>query len=399
MRRRSGVRGCAALVCLVATSVLASCSVGGSDDGNDDTPLRIGLLIPQSGTNQTYGAEIQQGFQLYLDTHDGALGGRSVELIVADEGDGKQTSVDSATRLIEQDGIDVLVGTTVADSLSSIENLLAENATPFIGTGARPSAIGDISNVWYTSWLTREPGTALAEYLRTTISGSVYVLGPDRQSGWEQLAGFTETYIAAGGKIANDGGKATGTPSATTTNFLPYINKISSSGAKAVYAAYSGAEAVAFVQQYAKSGLGDKIPLYGPASLTDEVILSTQAEAADGVQTVGDYAADLDDLANREFVVAFQKAYGTSPHIFNVTSYDAAWIVDQAVEAAGDDQTPDSINVAMGAIGQIDSPRGLWRWSSDHTPVQNWYLRTVGVDGRMRANVLVQTLTTLGASQ
>lgn len=63
---------------------------------------------------------------------------------------------------------------------------------------------------------------------------------------------------------------------------------------------------------------------------------------------------------------------------------------------AGARPTRESINTGIARVGTIDSPRGTWRWSTDHTPVQTWYLREVRADGRGRANSITQVLLILG---
>ncbi|MBN1174587.1 MAG: ABC transporter substrate-binding protein, partial [Micromonosporaceae bacterium] len=104
------------LAVLLAVAGCSGSSLDTDHDRRSDT-IRIGLLIPQSGVYKVYGPEIKDGFQLYLDTHGRTLGGRSVKITVADEGDGKQTAVNNGKRLIQSDHIDVLVGTTTVDSL------------------------------------------------------------------------------------------------------------------------------------------------------------------------------------------------------------------------------------------------------------------------------------------
>jgi branched-chain amino acid transport system substrate-binding protein len=75
-------------------------------------------------------------------------------------------------------------------------------------------------------------------------------------------------------------------------------------------------------------------------------------------------------------------------------------VLDKAIAAAAATGavTGESINTAMAGIGQIDSPRGTWLFSKDHTPVQRWYLREVRNDGRAVSNVVVQDLLTLGTA-
>lgn len=399
-RRLTAATAAASVLTVLLSAVGCSAASPAAGSGQYSATIRIGLLIPMSGIYKMAGPEIRDGFQLYVDTHGGKLGGNPVKIIVADEGDGKQAAFDSGKRLIESEHVDVLAGTTSVDSLLGIQPLLAAAKIPFLGTSGRPSNLTDISHVWHTSWLSREPGTAIADDLRTTVNGPVYAIGPDFQGGWDEVGGFVDAFTAAGGKLANDSGKPAWTPWPTTTNYLPYINKIAASDAKAVYSFYAGDAAIGFVQQYARSGLGSRIPLYGYA-LTEEHVLDAEGAAADGVETVLNYASDLDNDANRAFAVAYAKAHaGEAPHLFHVTAWDAALVLDQAIAAAhasGAAPTPDRINAEIGKVGQVDSPRGTWRWSAQHTPIQPWYLRKVAKDGRGRANVVVKTLTTIGS--
>lgn len=392
----------AVFVAAIALSAAAACS--GPSDSSDGAPpsgvLTIGLLVPQSGPYKINGPEIVDGFQLYLDTHGGMLGGHGVKIVVADEGDGRQTAANSAKKLIEQDRVSVIVGSTTDDSTLSLQPMVNAADMAFVGTGGRPSTLKDTGHIWHASWLSREPGAAIADHIRTSVDGPVYVIGPDFQGGYDNIGGFVDAFTTTGGKLANEGGKPTWTPwPAQSTNFTPYLNKISPSGAKAVFACYAGPSAVEFVKQYAQVGLRGKIPLFGSGFLTDESVLNDEGGDADGVWTSLNYAADLDNATNRAFVTEFTKRHSTPPHLMHVTAYDAAMVLDKAITAAGKRPTRASINAAIGTIGAVESPRGAWRWSTDHTPVQTWYLRKVTIDGRGRANVVVKSLTTLGKSQ
>lgn len=385
-----------AAVPLLLAAGCAGSSLNTTNSTSGAETIRIGLMLPQSGPYKAIGEELAHGWQLYLDTHHNTLGGHPVQVITADEAEGKQTALSAVHKLLDKDHVTVLVGTATADSVETIKTVLTEAKIPFIGTGGRPSDLKDLTYIWHTSWLSRQPGAAIADYVRTTVNGPVYVIGPDYQGGWDQVGGFTDAFTAGGGKLANPGGKPTWVPWPTTTNFLPYFNTIAGTGAKAVYAFYAGAPGVAFVKQYAAAGLQGKIPLYAAGWLTEGAALSAEGGAADGVQTVLCYAPNLDNPANRAFAPAFQQHFQVVPDIQNVTAWDAAQVLDRAIAAAGAHPTSASINTAIGALGAVDSPRGQWRFGTTHSPIQPWYLRQVQFDGRARANVVIRNLTTLG---
>ena len=56
---------------------------------------------------------------------------------------------------------------------------------------------------------------------------------------------------------------------------------------------------------------------------------------------------------------------GEAPTDYAMACYDAAAVLDQAIAEAGANLTPEAINAAIGALGQIDSPRGTWQLSAD----------------------------------
>jgi branched-chain amino acid transport system substrate-binding protein len=79
-----------------------------------------------------------------------------------------------------------------------------------------------------------------------------------------------------------------------------------------------------------------------------------------------------------------------------MASYDAAQVLDKAIRLVGDDLNPQQVNLALGRVGQIDSPRGPWQFNQPRTPQQMWYLREVRRDGQVLSNVLITELATLG---
>lgn len=394
-------RALAALLA-VAVTALAGCAGNSLDDtSSSGGTITVGLIWPQSGPYQALGVDMQHGWQLYLDSHGGKLGGHTITTATADEGVNQAIALTSAKKLLDSDHATVLVGTASADPTVAIAPIANQRKVPFIGTGGRPG--NDVLKpdllgyVWHTSWQSRQTGAAIADYIRTTVKGPVYAIAPNYQGGWDQLGGFIDQYTNGGGALANPEGKATWTPwGSSSVNFLPYLNKIKDSGAKAVYCFYAGSMAVDFVKQYKQSGL--TLPLYGAGFLTEGAVLAAEGAAADGVQTVMNYVPDLDNPANRTFSTAYQGKFQTAPDIYAVTAWDAALVLDQALAAAGPNPSSEAINAAIGKLGAIDSPRGSYHLSpSEHTPIQDWWLRKVAFDGRARANVKVQQLTTLGS--
>lgn len=384
----------------LATSLLLGAAGCAKDDAKTDSAgaastLKIGFLGSLTGTYQAVGVDLRNGFQLYLKMHDNKLGGHPIDLKIGDEGDGAATAVPAATKLIKEDGVVAMTGIVGGGSVAAVAPLLSEAKIPLIGSNARPD-LKDLSGVWTTSFMSADPGSSIAQYIKDKVNGPVFAIGPDYQGGYDEVGGFTAEFAKIGGTLANPNGKTLWTPFPQTTNFLPYFSQIKASGAKAVYTFYAGKAAIDFVKQYKQSDVKD-LPLY-TAFVTEGSVLQAEADAARDVYSVCNYSPDLDNEENRKFVAAWRQSYpDATPTTYAMSSYDAAAVLDRAIGAAGANPTPQAINEQLGKLGQISSPRGQWQFGKNHAPIQKWYLRQVRNDGRALANVLVQDLATIGA--
>jgi branched-chain amino acid transport system substrate-binding protein len=379
----------------VVVTGLTACSGSAltrSNSPNATSEIAIGLIIPKSGSYKAIGDDQLRGWQLYLDQHGGMLGGRRIKVITVDEGDAAAMTRAAIDKLLKDDKVSTVIGTADANAVSTLAEPVTSAKVPFVGTGGRPSNLGDVRYIWHTTFRSNDYGRLAGKRLASEVNGPVYVIGPDSLGGKDQIGGFIDSFTAAGGKLANLGGAWTPWPA--TDNFSPWLAKVRDSGAAAVYAFYAGAPAVAFVKQYKEFGLTG-VPLYG-AFLTEGAALTAEGASAQGVWTTCNYTPEIDHPANRTFVAAYTAKFGGLPSVYSVTMYDGAVVLDRAISAAGADPTPEAINTAIGRLGEFDSPRGTWTFSAaTHVPVQHWYLRQVRqVDGVLR-NVLVADLGVL----
>src|SRR5699024_5147959 len=291
---------------MVTTAACGGSSLGGgSSEDAIEGEVKIGLLVPQSGVYKPLGDDMKNAFELYLDQHDGKLGGHEVDLRVADEGETPETGRSAATKLLEQDEVLAVSGVVSSAVMNSVKEMFESKEVPLVGSNASPTTLTDAEYIWRASYVNDEPGKALGEYVAKNIDGPVYLIAADYQAGKDEVEGFKETFEPAGGEIAGE----IYTPFPDTTNFQPYLSKIRKSDAAAVFTFYAGGAAVDFVKQYDKFGLAGEIPLYGAGILTEGGVINAQGEAAEGVFTSMIYSASLDNDLNTAFVEAYKAAY------------------------------------------------------------------------------------------
>lgn len=391
LRSRSAVASLALGALILAGCGESSLDQPGEGQAGEDEQVKIGLLVPLAGVYAPLGEDMQDAFQLYLDQHDGKLGGRTVELVVADEGDSPDTGVPAAQRLVTQDQAAAVVGIVSSAVALGVRDLFHESQVPLIVANAGANAItGEQGSeyIWRTSFSNGKVAGVLGPAVADEADGDVYLVAPDYAAGEEMLAGFREAFESAGGTVADE----TYTPFGTTQDFQPFLTGIRNSGASAVFAFYAGAEAVAFVQQYQEFGLAGELPLYGPGFLTEGGVLAAQGEAAVGVKTSLHYSTELDTPLNQEFVETYTSAYGKAPTVYAVQAYDAAAVLDLALAQASD-PSGEALVTALGELGPIDSPRGQWRFDETRDPDQTFYLREVRAGEDTPVNAVLRPLS------
>jgi len=354
-------------------------------------PLKIGLLIPTGGVYSSLGEDMRNGFQLYLDQHDGALGGRPVEVIEEDSEANPEVGLRKAQKLLNEDRVAMVTGIVSSAVALGVRDLFHEAQVPLIISNAGANDITRAAKspyIFRTSFSNWQSTYSLGQWAYDNVAQEgMYVIAPDYAAGAEDIAAFRESFEAAGGTVLTGGLP----PFGTTQDYQPFLSEIGNAGAQAVFAFFAGGEAITFVQQYRDFGLKDTLPLIGPGFLTDEGVLEAQGDAALGLRTSLHYTPLLDNPTNSAYVEAYEAAYGEQPTVYTVQSYDAAQLIDLALgELGGDTADVDALVDAMANIGALDSPRGPFEMDPvTHNPIQNFYLREVQeVDGGLGNAVL-----------
>jgi branched-chain amino acid transport system substrate-binding protein len=390
-----------ALQLLAALGTAGFAAGCGTDTAEDEptgkgSPIKIGLIAPTSGGLKAIGDEITNGFQLFLDLNENGLGGHPVTLLTADEGESVNTGKAAVEGLLKQ-GVLALTGVVDSNVMFGIRDTVEQARVPLIGSNASPTSLQSVVYIWRTSYVLDEAGRALGRYLREQLSASarLAIIAPENVGSQDVVRGFRQEFGESDPRIKDP---VTWTGVFTNPSKSAYradIRTALSRNPGAVFCFYSGPAAVEFIKQLRIEGFTGKV--YAPGFLTEGTVLeAVKAEEAIGIQTALNYSADLNNTANRRFASAYRKKHGTSPTTYAMASYDAAQVLDHAIRIAGDKPNPQQVNLALGRVGQIDSPRGVWQFNQPRTPQQKWYLREVQLDGQVLSNVLVTELTTLG---
>jgi branched-chain amino acid transport system substrate-binding protein len=368
-------------------------SVGDNDNdsggGSAGGTVKVGLVIPQAGVYAPLGLDMKRAWDLWLERHNTKFGNYTVETVTADEGETPQTGVPAVQKLLQSDGVDVLVGIVNSATALGVKDMVAEAKKVLLVANA---GAGDITGkarspyIWRTSFTNAQVTVALGKHLAGP-GKTAFAIAPDYAAGAEAIGGFKTAFTAGGGTIVGEDKPAFG----KTQDYQPFLSRIQASGAQLTFCFFAGAEAVTFVKQYAQFGLASKVPLYASGFLTEGGVLTAQGDAALGVHTALHYSTELDNPANKQFRDAYQGKYSAPPTVYAVQVWDTAAVLDRALKTASG-LSGDAISQALGSVGTIDdSPRGPWSFDGQ-TPKQAFYLRKVEQKGAGLVNAVVQDL-------
>ncbi len=188
----------------LAAPALAAC--GSPASTPPSAPVRVGFLVPQSGSNKNVGNDMLAGFQLYLKLHGGQLGGHTVQLVPVDEGGSADTGRAAVDKLIKENGVQVLAGVGGSSVMTGIRDRVESAQLPLIGTNALPTTLGSVKYIWCTSYVNNEAAAALGGYLGNQQSQSVYVVSDESTYASEQVTGFLTAFkgLAKHASLAGD---------------------------------------------------------------------------------------------------------------------------------------------------------------------------------------------------
>ena len=344
--------------------------------------LKVGLMLPYSGTYTALGTAIENGFKLRVEELGGKLGGREIEYIKVDDESDPSKATDNVNKLIKRDNVDVIVGTVHSGVAMAMAKAAKESGTVLIVPNAGADAVTGpmcAPNIFRSSFTNWQPAFAMGEVAATQEKKKkIITITWKYAAGDEAVNGFKEGFEKNGGQVT----KQLNVPF-PNVEFQALLTEIAAAKPDAVFAFFAGGGAVKFVKDYAAAGLNKTIPLYGPGFLTDGT-LDAQGEAAQGILTALHYADGLNTPRDTAFRTAYAKSFKLQPDVYAVQGYDAAQMLGIGLNAVKGDISKKAEFAAAIEKARIDSPRGSFSISKSHNPVQDIYLRKVeGKENRM----------------
>ena len=346
--------------------------------------IKIGVIVTLSGPAAALGGQVRDGFNLAIKDLGGKMGGKDVEVIVADDELKPDAAITKVKGLLERDKVDFVVGPIFSNMLQAIHRPVTENKTFLISPNAGPSSYAgkECSPFFYvTSYQNDQVHAILGKVAQDRGYKRMYLLVPNYQAGRDSVAGFKLDYK---GEIVEESYVPL-----NTLDFQPELSKISSQKPDAVFTFMPGGMGVNLVKQFKQAGLADTIPVLS-AFTVDESTLPAQQDAAVGMFGGADWAPNLDNPQSKKFVAGYEAAYNSVPGTYAMQAYDAALLIESAVKAVGGDLANKDAVAAALKKADFTSLRGSFKFNTNGYPIQDFYLTKVAKrpDGKFQTEIV-----------
>jgi branched-chain amino acid transport system substrate-binding protein len=380
MTRRNAVYLPLAVAGLTIAGLSLAASSAAAQNAAPET-IKIGLVMPMTGTSGAVGREISDATKLYIAQHGDTVAGKKIELIIRDD----QSIPDNAKRLAQElivnDKVSFL-GAGLTPSAMAMAPIATEGKVPTVVMVSGTSIVTEKSPYYVrTSFTLGQQSGIIADWAIKNGSKKAVSVLSDWAPGAEAGKVFADHFTKGGGEVLDTLKVPLANP-----DFSPFLQRARDLQPDTLFVFVPAGQAGTFARQFSERGLDKSgIKLIGPGDIVDDDDLPQPAtgDALLGVVTAGIYSAAHPSQLNKDYVAAYQKASGHRANFISVGGYDGMNLIYEALKKTGGKTDADTIIEAVKGM-TWESPRGTISIDPrTRDIVQNVYIRKVQkVDGQ-----------------
>ena len=349
----------------------------------DTGPIKIGLILPMTGQSASTGRQIDAAVKLWMAQNGNKIAGRTVEVILKDDGAVPDATKRIAQEMIVNDKVTVIAGFGITPTALSTAPLATQSKTPLVVMAAATSSITEASPyIVRTSFTLPQVTVGMADWAAKNKIKKVVTLVSEYGPGFDAEKFFDSQFRLNGGQIIDKLRTPLKSP-----DFAPVLQKVIDAKPDALFVFLPSGQGAAFMKQFAERGLDKSgIKLIATGDVTDDDQLADIGDVALGVVNSHHYSAAHPSATNKKFVEAFQAANkGMRPNFMAVGGYDGMRLIAETLKKTQGDTDGDKFVEAAKGMKWV-SPRGpVTIDAATRDIVQTIYIRKVEkVGGRLQ---------------
>jgi branched-chain amino acid transport system substrate-binding protein len=316
-------------------------------------PIKIGLILPMTGQSASTGRQIDAAVKLWMAQNGNRIAGRTVEVILKDDGAVPDATKRIAQELIVNDKVTVIAGFGITPTALATAPLATQSKTPLVVMAAATSSITEASPyIIRTSFTLPQVTIGIADWAAKNKIKTAVTLVADYGPGFDAEKFFDSQFRLDGGQILDKLRTPLRAP-----DFAPVLQKVVDAKPDALFVFLPSGQGATFMKQFAERGLDKSgVRLIATGDVTDDDQLADMGEVALGVVNSHHYSAAHPSATNKKFVEAFQAANKFRPNFMAVGGYDGMRVIYKALEATKGAGGEALLNAMKGQV--FESPRG-----------------------------------------
>lgn len=318
------------LLTLILLQFLTGCNRNSDnkEQAAKTTPIRIGVLLPLTGTSAIHGKDCLVGIEMARDeTNDrGGINGRKIELFVEDTASKTASAVEALTKLIEVNKVPLVLGPiSTAETMAGAEVATRTKTVLFSPTAAGPEIHGKSPYCFRIGLMTTPQGKRMAEYCYKELGiKTMGMLAMNDETGTAYADAFQSAYVSLGGKIP-----VRLSYMKSDTEFRTVLTQLNNAKAANLYVTCVPTT-MGYIARQATE-LGYKPKFFTNAGVEGEDLLTKAGSSANGIIFTG--LAPTED-----FLKKFESRTKRQPGIAGPQGYDAFQIIVNALKTKGENR-------------------------------------------------------------
>jgi branched-chain amino acid transport system substrate-binding protein len=324
------------LSAVLSVSLLAGCgaqpeakdSGAGAAAGKGEQVAKIGYIGFISGSGAAYGEAQKQGLELAkTELNEMNKGKLKIELIIEDSAGKKESAINAANKLINQDKVVGIIGPTLSGEMFAVGPVANEAETPIFGISNTAEGINDIGKYVFRNSLPESvaiPAAMDAAVKKYAIKKAAFIYAKNDDF---SVSGFKTMKATAEKMGLQNLGEETF--SNGDVDFAAQLTKIKATNPDALFVSALYKEGSLVVKKAREIGLN--VPVIGGNGFNNPQVVDIAGKTAEGLVVATPFSTDKKDDNLQKFVKNYEAKYGKKPDQFAAQAYDGLYIIAQSL--------------------------------------------------------------------
>ena len=325
-----------------------------------DGEILIGVVLPLTGRlTESFGKPIQQGFELALnEINSSQPNGMKLKFIIEDEQSTTEGAVEAFNKLINQDGVSVILGPATSEQTKTVFPIADENQVVAISPTSAARGLSAISDFAFRVALATDvltPSGIETTHAKLGYQRAATLYDETDTFSTDADTAVKEVLAAKGVEVV-----ATETFQGGETDFSEQLTQIQAQDPDVIFVSSLPPEKPGILTQAHQ--LGITAPLIVRTLTATDV--QAAGAAAEGAMTFVGWGSAVDTPGNQAFVENYNAKFGMEPNNYAARSYATLHILAVAIANA---QSTDaaSIRDALANIMDLDTILGQFSFNAD----------------------------------